>query len=321
MAGLDNLNTRLNYYGKTQHDRFIDDKLRSLRQALLYSYQRAIITLQDERQFLCLMNPDKVKDNYDDKVISIPFDDICLNSPRKGKTTVSREVIGMKPGDTFFWEATNTYWIVTLRLIQELAYFKATVRRCDYEIDIYDKYHYHVYVRGPEETQIDWKSMQNAVYNGLNYNIVLTVTKDEITSSFFKRFAKLKVNGRNWEVQATDDMSREGIIDVYLKEYFTNSIEEEQKEYEKENPPEQKPDTLVRIIGEETIYPYDIKSYKVEGLEKGIWSVDNKKIKILSQDESECKIEVMSGKSCSFNLTYITENEDAVTLKVIVASL
>lgn len=321
MSGLDNLNTRLNYYGKTQHDRFIDDKLRSLRQALKYSYQRAIITLQDGRQFLCLMNPEKVKDNYDDKVISIPFDDICLNSPIRGKTTQCREEIGMKPGDTFFWEATNTYWIVTLRLIQELAYFKATVRRCDYEIDVDESHHYHVYVRGPEETQIDWNKMENAMYNDLNYNIIMTVTKDEVTSNFFKRFAKIKVNGRNWEVQATDDMSREGIIDVYLKEYYTNSIEEEQAQYEKDNPPSPKPDTVAKIIGEEIIYPYDIKTYNIEGLDCGIWSVDNKKIRILSQDAIKCKIEVMSGKSCQFNLTYTTENGDSISSLITVGSL
>lgn len=321
MKSLDNLNTRLKYYGITQHDRMMDDKVRSLRKALLYSYQRAIITLSDGRQFLCLLNPDKVKDNYDDKVISIPYDDVCLNEPRKGKAAASRQKIGMKPGDTFFWEKTNTYWIVTLELIQEVSYFKATVRRCDYDIEIDKDHRYHVYVRGPGETKLDWQKMDSAVYNGLNYQLVMTVTKDETTSKFFKRFAKIKVNNRNWEVQATDDMSREGIIDVYLKEDFSNTIAEEQDRYEKELPPIEKPDTIAKIIGEKVVYPYDIKTYSVEGLSGGVWSVDSKKIRILSQSENQCKLEVITGKTCTFNLIYTTENEDTVNLLVTVNSL
>lgn len=41
MSGLDNMKARINYNGgKNQQDRMIEDKLRSLKKAMLYSYQR-----------------------------------------------------------------------------------------------------------------------------------------------------------------------------------------------------------------------------------------------------------------------------------------
>jgi hypothetical protein len=54
---------------------------------LLYSYQAATAILEDGREFRCLINPDKNKPAYDNKIISIPYKDICLNKPMVGKTT------------------------------------------------------------------------------------------------------------------------------------------------------------------------------------------------------------------------------------------
>ena len=77
---LDNLNIRLNYMGgKKAEDRMITDKLRTLKKALLYSYQAATAVLEDGREFRCLINPDKLKNDYDNKILSIPYYDICLN--------------------------------------------------------------------------------------------------------------------------------------------------------------------------------------------------------------------------------------------------
>ena len=101
MSGLDNLNTRIGYRGGKQQDRLISGKLASLKRALLYSYQAATAVLEDGREFRCLINPDKLKEDYDDKIISIPFEDVCLNKPRVGKTSEGIETIGMKTGDTF----------------------------------------------------------------------------------------------------------------------------------------------------------------------------------------------------------------------------
>ena len=62
-----------------------------MKKALLYSYQAATATLADGREFRCLINPDKTKPAYDNKIISIPYKDVCLNKPRVGKTTEGEE--------------------------------------------------------------------------------------------------------------------------------------------------------------------------------------------------------------------------------------
>ena len=65
--------------GATQIERMNKDKLRSLKKALLYSYQAATAQLSDGREFRCLINPNKLSLDLDNKIISIPFRDICLN--------------------------------------------------------------------------------------------------------------------------------------------------------------------------------------------------------------------------------------------------
>ena len=65
MSGLDNMQTRINYSGgKRQVDRMNENKLKSLKKALLYSYQSATALLADRREFRCLINPDKLKNEY-----------------------------------------------------------------------------------------------------------------------------------------------------------------------------------------------------------------------------------------------------------------
>ena len=56
---------------------------------------------------------------------------------------------------------------------------------------------------------------------------MITITKNEETEDFFHRFTKIKVCGKPWKVGAIDCLSTEGIIDVYLEEDFTNSIQDE----------------------------------------------------------------------------------------------
>ena len=110
MSSLETLKTRIDYAGgANQEKRMNSDKLRSLKKALLYSYQAQTAILTDKREFRCLINHDKLKEDYDDKIISIPYDDICLNAEQfKGKTKENLQHIGMKVGDTFTWKETDT---------------------------------------------------------------------------------------------------------------------------------------------------------------------------------------------------------------------
>ena len=81
VSSLDNMKARIRYQGGArQIDRMNEDKLRTLRKALLYSYQSATIELEDLRQFRALINPNKLKLDSEEKMLSIPFEDICLST-------------------------------------------------------------------------------------------------------------------------------------------------------------------------------------------------------------------------------------------------
>ena len=117
MSGLENLKTRVKYYGVTVEDRFNTDKLRTLKKALFNSYQAETIVLADGREFKCLINSNKLEKDYDDRYISIPFEDICLNADRLGKTFEGQQKIGLKPGDVFKWKENDSYWNASFRTI------------------------------------------------------------------------------------------------------------------------------------------------------------------------------------------------------------
>lgn len=318
MSGLENMRTRINYVGgKNQQGRMNCDKAATLRKALLYSYQAATAVLSDNREFRCLINPDKLKNDYDDKIISIPFEDICLNSKRLGKTNINRQVIGMKAGDVFEWKENNSYWIVYLQRLEETAYFRAEIRRCRYEIDINGK-KYKVYTRGPIEQTIDYYKVGSGVFNRMNYTLMLTITKDEYTDDFFHRFTKIKFLGKNYEVQAIDGISTEGIIDIYLKEYFSNSILDEIQEEEKDTPiidplPEGSPE----ILGDSEVYPYDVKEFTIKNLTDGQWAVNSNKVIILNKSESKVTIKITTGRSGKFILSYNDVNGKELASKEI----
>lgn len=323
MSGLENLRLRMNYHGGArQQSRMNEDKLVALKRALLYSYQAATAVLADGREFRCLINPDKLKKDYDDKIISIPFKDICLNKERVGKTTEGLESIDLKTGDIFEWKDNGSYWLVYLQRLEETAYFRAEIRRCRYEIDINGN-KYKVYVRGPVEEVIDWKNKQGVTWNELNYTLIMTLTNNEETDAYFHRFTKIKFKGKNWEVQAIDNISTEGIIDVYLKEYYSNTIQEEVDKENEENMPEviEPEEGTPRIKGENQVYPYDSKEFVVENATGGTWFVDSNKVNIIAQTDSTVKVNVVTGKSGKFNLIYRVAGADDIVFPVTILSL
>lgn len=95
--GLETLQKRLEFQGGVnQQARMNQRKLESLKSALLYSYQAATAVVPDGKEFRCLINPDKLKRDYDEKMLSIPFEDICLNDGQLG-----RKIVHLKAGDVF----------------------------------------------------------------------------------------------------------------------------------------------------------------------------------------------------------------------------
>ena len=151
--------------------RIREDKLRSMKRALYNSYQAAIIRFdKDDRQFKfrCLINHDKLKVDYQDKILSIPFRQIPVEyegdrdiEPQdrfvdtgtpgdfydsEGNLVQDKDgnlrVYRVRPGDTFEWLSgndgymPNSYWIITLQYSEETAYFRGQIRKADDEIQV-----------------------------------------------------------------------------------------------------------------------------------------------------------------------------------------
>lgn len=238
--------------GNRQQGRMIQDKLKSLKKALIYSYQAGTAILKDGREFRCLMNPNKLKNDYEDKIISIPFKDICIGQivegkdendnpiryetfpERVGKTSEGEEDTGIAIGDVFEWKENKSYWLIYLQYEEEYAYFRGECRRCYHEIDI-DGKKYKVYVKGPDQNLIEWHTRKNLSWNDLNYQAELYITRTEETENYFQRFEKVKIEGKPYEIQAVDRLSNPGILTVKLKETYQNTIQEQAEEEEKES--------------------------------------------------------------------------------------
>ncbi len=291
--------TRIQYAGGVMDNRVDKSKLHSMQMALQNSYQAEWITLNDN-QYRCLINPDKLKEDYDQKVISIEHS------------------AGMKEGDVFYWDRTDTHWLVYLQQHSESAYFRAQIRRCNYEIEV-NNHKYWVYLRGPVETALVWRQKHNIEFNDLNYSLLIYVTKNEETLDFFKRFQILKIDGHRWRVAATDIFSQGSIIEVYLEEFFDNSLEDEQIKKEPIIFGEEEP----YIDGPQFVEPYqtEIKYSLVNNLNAaGAFLVSSKKVKIVNSDNNSCIINIISGKAGEFKIIYREEGKEDLELNVTIES-
>ena len=314
MSALNDLKTRVKYLGGAlDTERLKKGKLQSLKRAMQSSYQAAIAILEDGREFKCLINPDKISVDYDNKMISIPFVDVCLNGASR-----QEEEIGLRPGHTFTWKETDTHWLVYLQYLEELAYFRAAIKKCTNSIEI-DGKKYWCCVKGPTERSLDWNSAEHFYWNDLNYTMVLDVPKNDATLAYFDRFQKVKINGNTWEVQATDKISVDGIIEVFLKEAFNNTIEDAAiaEAEELEEP------INSRIIGKTTLSPYDVASYAID-LEDGQWALSgaNGLACITKTTASTVTIEVLTGRGGGdFILSYSGSAEGDFELPIKIKSL
>ena len=314
------MKTRIGYHGgANQQDRMVADKLNALRKALLFSYQSATIVVRNsqdeegntlEREFRALINPNKLTMDLDDKILSIPFEDVRLNAPRKETTTQGMEKIGVKVGDIIEWKqkAQSTFWIVYDQYLQEIAYFRGQMRQCEQEpLDIDGVKHYY-YLKGPDEKGISWQKSKHFFVNELNYSVEMYISKTQKSTEFFQRFAKVKlpikklngeIEARPFEVQAVDDISSEGVLVIYLKEDFNNKWES----IEEEKPSDSNP-AFTQILGKKEIYPYSIEEYQITNLTDGTWSLNSSKARIVSSTPTKVKIEVLSGRTGEFELVY-----------------
>lgn len=339
MEALNNMRKRLQYNGgEFQQSRMIEGKLQSLKKALLYSYQAGTMVIDnpkyDEKakegieslpvlEFRCLMNPDKLTFNEDKKMLSVPFKDICLNAERVGKMSEGTIDIPVECGTTFMWKETNSRWLVTLRYLEELAYFRADVRKCfPYSLDINGKSYWFSSVGEDQET-IEWNKKKHEEWNQLNYTRLLYIKRDENTLDYFKRFKVIKVpniDGKleSWEVQTVAPNSIDNVIKVYIKEYFENPYEEISEIAQ------QQIAEMHELNEDLEMYVYGSLNVSTSFVENAYWEIKNATSgmkfeldAIKKDDNTIVTIESLSGKSGSFDLYYNDKLVNHVVVKSI----
>lgn len=216
---LDGVQNQQNRLGKNlQQDRMIRDKRKTLDRAVWNSYQAAQILRVDAESkvpFRALITPNKVIQNYDDKTVSVGWE------------------YEVKPGTVFEWVGTNSYWIVYLQDMTELAYFRGDIRRCSYDISWLDengeRKKTYAAIRGPVETRINYIQKHENSVDKPNFSLNFLVPRNEDTLKQFKRYAKFYLKAIEpgadnicWRIEAIDWISTPGIIEVNAVEYYAN---------------------------------------------------------------------------------------------------
>ena len=206
--------------------------------------------------------------------------------------------------------------MVYLQEYSEEAYFRASIRRCDYQIDI-DGTKYWIYMRGPVETTVQWNQKHQITFNDMNYTIIMYIPKNEVTSNFFERHKIIKFDNHNWKVNAVDRYSQKGVIEVVLGETFDNEMEEEKIVPEIITPDE----SLPYICGPQYVKPYDENLvYEIKNANNGTFVVNSSKVKINESTENSCVITILTGKSSSFDLLYKIDGNDDIVLPITIES-
>ena len=319
--------------GYSQKERMIRDKRKSFDHACLYSYQGAVVKkiqdggcLGDDMAHVsparALINPDKNKADYDDKILSIGFEH------------------GYEPGTVFEWVRTNSYWLIYLQDLDEIAYFRGEIRRCDYIINWLDEdgneKSSYAAIRGPVETKINFIQKHQTSIDEPNYSLHILMPKNEDTMKQFKRYSKFYLKTADpkddticWRVEATDSISTKGILEIIAVEYYSNETEDDVEKglvgafITKNIEPELDPE--IDIIGPTFIKPKIEYEYMIETKMAGAtWKIVGAKAPVFIKTElSEggkpiAKIKWTSSYSGQFTLEYSRPNDDKKFSKTIV---
>ena len=276
---LDDLETEYNFLESDRYSSIYIGQLENIVDSLV----------NQQPLFRCLINHDKLKVDYEDKIISIPFSEPPIGGVDPIETnfhngTVFKWVHGNKEQWT-----PDTYWIVFMQYSQETAYFRAQIRKADEEIEIIivdpegnqSSVTYRGWMTGPNETTALWNVKKDVTWNDMNYTKLLYITKDEDTLAFFQRFDRLIINGKPWQVQAYNESystsksagGDSGIIRVALKETYTSTdqfVKEtndaadqakiEKAQYDATH-------TDARIDGPSIVRPYETITYTAKNFE------------------------------------------------------
>ena len=302
IQGVNNQFVRLNHQGgNLQQNRMIKDKRRSLDRALVYSYQGADVRKIDSTSddyVRALINPNKLKQDYDDKIISVGYEH------------------HFECGDIFEWKGTETYWLIYLQDLTELAYFRGDIRKCSHQINWEDengKHSTYAAIRGPVETKINYIQKHGISVDTPNYSLNILLPKTADTLSYFQRYNKFYLADDElkvcWRIEAIDWLSMPGVLEINAVEYYANEFEDNLEDgtvgtlkTEPINPNNSFIEET--IVGETFIKPKREYEYEYIGNLAGKWSVkENYPIKLI-QDGKKVKLRWLNTYSGQFDLIY-----------------
>ena len=302
IQGVNNQFVRLNHQGgNLQQNRMIRDKRRSLDRALVYSYQGADVRKIDSTSddyVRALINPNKLKQDYDDKIISVGYEH------------------HFECGDIFEWKGTETYWLIYLQDLTELAYFRGDIRKCSHQINWEDengKHSTYAAIRGPVETKINYIQKHGISVDTPNYSLNILLPKTADTLSYFQRYNKFYLADDElkvcWRIEAIDWLSMPGVLEINAVEYYANEFEDNLEngtvgtlKTEPINPNNSFIEDT--ITGETFIKPKKEYEYEYIGNLVGKWSVkENYPIELI-QDGKKVKLRWLDTYSGQFDLIY-----------------
>ena len=323
MSNFEMMRKRLEWQGGiAQEDRMIKDKWRTLLRTLKYSYQACDIALAQAQQEIldeglepeypivrALINPDKNKQDYDDKILSVDY------------------IHQFKPGDVFEWKNTGTHWIIYLQQLTEDAYFRGEIRRCRYKIKFKDEdgnicYTYAA-IRGPVETQIDSIQKNQERIDKPNLSLNILMPRNEVTIKAFDRYKEFILDGRCWKVKAVDPISmtvdRQGVLEVNAQEDYINEVTDDEINEIKDGlivEPD-KPTPNSEINGETFIKPAIPEIYSVD-IDGGTWCIKENNVPVDIEPIDNKSVQVTWKKMTSGQFTLVWNNGSDTYEKVIV---
>ena len=323
MSNFEMMRKRLEWQGGiAQEDRMIKDKWRTLLRTLKYSYQACDIALAQAQQEIldeglepeypivrALINPDKNKQDYDDKILSVDY------------------IHQFKPGDVFEWKNTGTHWIIYLQQLTEDAYFRGEIRRCRYKIKFKDEdgnicYTYAA-IRGPVETQIDSIQKNQERIDKPNLSLNILMPRNEVTIKAFDRYKEFILDGRCWKVKAVDPISmtvdRQGVLEVNAQEDYINEVTDDEINEIKDGlivePDEPTPNS--EINGETFIKPAIPEIYSVD-MDGGTWCIRENNVPVDIEPIDNKSVQVTWKKMTNGQFTLVWNNGSDTYEKVIV---
>lgn len=325
MNNLESMRARLVWQGGIkQEDRMIKDKWRTFLKTLQYSYQGCDVTLVQKhnncaqvegyyQKYRALINPDKTKQDYDDKILSIDYS------------------TNFEPGDVFNWLGTDTNWLIYLQSLTEDAYFRGEIRRCRYKIKFKNEQgevcETWAAIRGPVETEIESIQKSQIRVDIPNFSLHILMPFNADTSFAFNRYKRFLFNGRAWRVEAIDDVSCKNILEVQAEEYY---VDRENDDVQNElanglvvEPVDPNPEARTKLEGLTFIKPMIEEIYTAPAA-NGKWCIkEGSDYPVTFVNQTDTTVTLKWFKSTSGQFTLVWESDDDTRLEktIVVESL